>query len=103
MELKPVGMEQRLTVAKETAHKASPIPQRAKFLRKFNKNGKKKKQVGHGQKGVKDQPRSEREDREMEEEGEREDVTVAVGTEAMLGAAAMAELPSVGEMKVCSE
>ena len=42
MEQKSVRTEQRLAVTKATNHKASPIPKRAKFLRKFSKKGVKK-------------------------------------------------------------
>ncbi|CAI8021499.1 Villin-1 [Geodia barretti] len=83
MEPKPVRTEQRLSVAKETTHKASPIPKRAKFLRKFSKKGGKKKQqlppVPAKKKEVESvvEEKMEREVEEKMEEGGREDVTAA--------------------------
>ena len=44
MERKPAETKQKLAVARGPARKPSPIPQRAKFLRKFNVGGKKRKQ-----------------------------------------------------------
>ena len=89
MEQKPAGVEQRLTVAKATNHKASPIPQRAKFLRKFNKGGKKKALA----------PTRKKEDRGTEEkkvrEEGREDVTAA-GRE---GAVSMETQQPIKEVK----
>ena len=83
MEPKPVRTEQSLSVAKETTHKASPIPKRAKFLRKFNKKGGKKKQQPSPVPAKKKEVESgveEKMEREVEEkmgEGGREDVTAA--------------------------
>ena len=77
-----LGLEQRLNVAKATTHKASPIPQRAKFLRKFNVGGKKKTQgaaatTQEGVRGrIKKGPPQEVAGRgEVMELEEREDVT----------------------------
>ena len=78
------GMQQRLTVAKATSHKASPIPQRAKFLRKFGKKGgkkapapvKKKEKKEAGEREVEDKMAEERKREKIAEEG-REDVTAA--------------------------
>lgn len=88
MEQKPDELGQRLVVAKTTStHKASPIPQRAKFLRKFNIGGKRRNssmaptQDGERQGGNKKGPPQKEKEQEMEEEEReegREDVT-AVG------------------------
>ena len=72
-------MEQRLGVPHGQPHKPSPIPQRAKFLKKFNVGGKKKspvapkgekpgKRVGKGEKkvGGKEEERVGKEDVKME-------------------------------------
>lgn len=85
MEQKPDELGLRLMVAKTTStHKASPIPQRAKFLRKFNIGGKKKNssmaptQEGERQgENIKGPPQKEEEQEMEEEEREegREDVT----------------------------
>lgn len=82
------GMEQRLTVAKATSHKASPIPQRAKFLRKFGKKGvkkapapvKKKEKNETGEREAEDKMAEERKREDKMAEGGREDVT-ATGRE----------------------
>ena len=86
MEQKPARQEERLAVAKATTHKASPIPHRAKFLRKFNLGGKKKgpgptptTQGGGQREGERDLSQEREEERReevMEAEEEREDVTV---------------------------
>lgn len=106
MEQKPNELERRLVVSKVTStHKASPIPQRAKFLRKFNVGSKKKnsstvaptQEGGRGGENKKEPPEKEME-QEMEEEGReegREDVT-ANGDPLL----ASMETQPVKEMKV---
>ena len=80
MELKPAGVEQRLTVAKATTHKASPIPQRAKFIKKFNKVGgvgKDKKKISVERKEQSTLP-AEREVGDETKDGGREEVIETV-------------------------
>ena len=81
MEPKPAGVEQRLTVAKATTHKASPIPQRAKFIKKFNKVGgvgkDKKKKISVERKEQSKLP-AEREVGDETKDGGREEVIETV-------------------------
>lgn len=109
MEQKPDELEQRLVVAKVTStHKASPIPQRAKFLRKFNVGGRKKissmaptQEGGRQGENKKGPPQKEIEQEMEEEEREegrdegREDVTA--NGDPLLGSM---ETQPVKEMKV---
>ena len=86
----PAKEDRGLNVAKTPTHKASPIPQRAKFLRKFNLGGKKKISDTRspiqekGQSGVKRKTGKEDEGqvKEMTEVEEREDVTGKSGEKA---------------------
>ena len=73
MEQKPDAMEQRLKVAKTTTHKASPIPQRAKFLLKFNMGGKKKTTTAQVEKKAKIKRDPSRDEEKKEEEMEVEE------------------------------
>ena len=76
-------MEQRLGVPHSQPHKPSPIPQRAKFLKKFNVGGKKKSPVSPkgerpGKRAGKEESRVQ-EGKEEEEKGRGGDMKMEVG------------------------
>lgn len=97
-------LDKNLKVAKATTHKASPIPQRAKFLRKFNLGGKKKYSrppptQEKRQLGVKiEPPREEKRETEVMLET-REDVTI---TNKDMASDSIDTQQPVKEMKVCT-
>ena len=75
-------MEQRLGVPHSQPHKPSPIPQRAKFLKKFNVGGKKKSPVAPkgeraGKRAGKEESRVQ--EGKEEEKGREGDMKMEVG------------------------